>query len=235
MMRMRLTSIVLAVIIIFSGIYLVFDQTDVNMKASGDPLYVGSGSTYKTINDAIAAATSGDTIYVANGTYYESVLIDIDNIKLIGNSSTDCKINHSYTGSSTSNFAAGINITAKGVTVTGFNISVSGTYTFGIYMNWLASNCVIKYNRINTTGIHGYGFYITQTGNNEIYNNTINTTGNHGRAFMVIDSQYNDMYNNTINTYYTWGHGFSLLDSDNNNITDNTIMTKEERGEGVSH
>ena len=105
---------------------------------------LGGGAQYTSIQKAVDNANPGDTIIVANGTYNESVTINKDNINLIGNSTTDCKIRHYYYGSSSINYAAGINVTANGVNVSGFNISVSGRYIYGIRINTPAKNSFIS-------------------------------------------------------------------------------------------
>jgi len=85
----------------FISLLILEDEIgDGNVEAS--TIFVDStgGSDHTTIQAAIDNATPGDTIIVANGTYYESVTVNKTNIKLIGNSSTDCKIMHHYVGSS---------------------------------------------------------------------------------------------------------------------------------------
>jgi hypothetical protein len=65
-------------------------------NAVGNQLYVGPGSTYTNIQDALNASQDGDEIHVANGTYNQNLTIH-KNILLIGNSSVDCKIRVSHT------------------------------------------------------------------------------------------------------------------------------------------
>ena len=127
-MRIRFVSVLVAMMIIFSGMVILTDDAE-----SFTIRLAGPNSTYKTIQDAIDASGDKDVIIVENGTYYESVTINTKNIILIGNSTTDCKIIHHHDGTdSSTDYAAGINITASGVTVTGFNITTTGNYTYGI-------------------------------------------------------------------------------------------------------
>ncbi len=52
----------------------------------GITLYVGGtgAGNYSTIQSAIDAASSGDTVFVYNGIYYENVVLNKDDINLIG-------------------------------------------------------------------------------------------------------------------------------------------------------
>lgn len=58
----------------------------------GNTLYVGSTSTYSTIQDAINAASYGDMVVVENGTYTGQILVNKSGIVLRGNSTADCHL-----------------------------------------------------------------------------------------------------------------------------------------------
>ncbi len=222
MSRVRLFSIIFVILIIFSGINIVFNFNEV----SGATLYVGSTSTYKTIQSAIDGAGPGDTVIVDNGTYYESVTVDKANIILIGNSTSDCKIIHNHVGSSDSDYAAAINVTAGGVRITGFNISVSGSYTHGIRLNKTASsNSNILGNNITTTGGNGHGIFIYISNNSIIKDNNIITEGRSAYGIYVYSSLNNKILNNTISNSGLLGYGIFLFSSSkNNNLSNNRIF-----------
>ncbi len=217
--------------------FVTFDIGINETSVQAATIYVDSqgGGNYTSIQAAIDNASSGDTIIVANGTYYESVTINKSNIKLMGNSTTDCKIIHYFEGTNYLNdFAAGINITAPNVNITGFNISVSGNYTFGICLNSSSSNSNITNNNISTTGNQGYGILLYQSLNNIVKNNTINTSGQLGGGIYLYESSYNNLINNFINTSGQNGVGILLiLNSNNNNLTENTINTSGQSGGGI--
>ena len=130
-------------------------------------IYVDSlgGGQYTSIQEAIDNATVGDTIVVANGTYYESVLINKSKINLVGNSSSECKIIYQYDGEDDLNdYAAAINVTASMVNISGFNITVSGNYIYGIRLNSTSSsNANITNNNIsiiNLSSGDAHGIYL---------------------------------------------------------------------------
>ncbi|MCK5561295.1 MAG: right-handed parallel beta-helix repeat-containing protein [Thermoplasmata archaeon] len=235
-MKNKIKSILVVSLLVIAGFVMIWNFGNENVNVQGLIRYVGNDSTYKTIQAAIDNATSGDTIYVKNDTYYESVLLNKSNIELIGNSTTDCKIIHYYNGSSTSDFAAGINITADDVNVTGFNISVSGNYTFGFYLSG-CSNVRIDDNNITTTGPnHAYGIILKLSWDNIIKNNNINTSGDNcwGIYLWAWLSENNKVINNNISTSGQSAYGIYLfMSGEKNNLTDNTINTTGYGGVGI--
>ena len=217
---------------------LIIDVTLNQCTVEAGTIYVDSsgGGDYTTIQAAIDNATSGDTIIVANGTYYESVIINKTNINLIGNSTTDCKIIHYYVGTDVyGDYASAINVTASGASISGFNISVSGDYTFGVRMNSSSSlNSNISNNYITATGKYGYGIFLYQTSKNNLFNNTINTSGVYGHGMYFERSSNNNLTGNTINTKMYSMAGIWLYDSsNNNNLSGNRIYTTRSRGYGI--
>ena len=217
MLRERLLTIIFVAVLLFSGVNLVINNTSGETPLGGSTLYVGPTSTYKSIQSAIENASSGDIIIVANGTYNESVLINKANINLTGNSTTNCTIRHHYDGNNMiSDYAAAINVTAAGVNITGFNITVSGRYTIGIYLKGFpATNTKIYNNNITTSGNNGYGIFIYQSSNNNVTKNNITTTGYYAHGvYLYLNSANNDLINNTINTTGGNSHGISLAWSD---------------------
>ena len=240
----------------FLGLLIFEGVRDLGGVEAAKVIYVDSagGSEYTTIQEAVDNASTGDTIIVANGTYYESVLINVTNVTLKGNSSSACKIIYHYDGShELDDYAAVINVTASGVNITGFNISATGNYSYGIRLNSTAaynsnitnnnisttdmyshaificqsSNNAVKNNKIDLASISGYGIYLSNSTGNNLINNSIEVTGSYGIGIFLIDhSKNNTITNNTITTINSWGTGIYLQDlSNNNNLTDNIIKT----------
>ncbi|MCK5562234.1 MAG: right-handed parallel beta-helix repeat-containing protein, partial [Thermoplasmata archaeon] len=263
-LKNRIIIIVITTVLIISGLPFVFDLGSEDSTVEAALLYVGIDASYKTIQDAINAANPDDTIIVKNGTYYESVTINKAGLNLIGNSSTDCKIIHYYEGTNDYNdSAAAFNVTATGVTITGFNITVSGNYTFGIHLQYSitsSTNLKIIHNIITTSGCNGYGIYLeyqsnnnnlsenniftwNQSGygiylnnssnNNNITNNVIETMGNFSYGIYLYDSGYNNLTYNTINNSGNFGFGIYLQQSSNNNLTTNSVYPNGQNAYGI--
>ncbi len=235
----------------FIGLFIFNGIINNNLSAKAATIYVdsiGSGD-YTSIQTAVDNANPGDTIIVANGTYNESITINKANITLIGNSTSHCNIKHYYVGSDYINdFAAGINITANGVKISGFNITVSGRYIYGIHLNSFSSHSNITKNNISTSGKYSYGIFLYHSSNNTLVNNIIIThhTNSHGiylqqssndnvligntitlsggyprNGIYVISSSNIEIIQNQINGYrYTLEYGVYLFD------TTNTILNK---------
>jgi parallel beta-helix repeat protein len=247
------------------GLFIFHDVHD-DGGAKAAIIYVDSlgGGQYTSIQAAIDNASVGDTIYVANGTYNESVLINKSNINLIGNSSSECKINYQYEGSDYVNdYAAAINVTAKRVNITGFNITVTGNYTYGIRLNstkssnanifnnnitvkywWSGNNhCIyldrslkanIENNTLTTAGWPDYGIYLYGSSENDLKNNKIKTTGFNGYAVCLVESSNkNNITGNIINTTGYMGIGIYLEDANNTIVSQNTITTANSNAVGI--
>lgn len=111
---------------------------------------------YRTIQEAVDAATPGSTVLVSNGTYVERVVVDKP-LKLIGEDKTTTILDGEN--------GTTITVAADNVHIDGFTIK-SGA--FGIFLNH-TSNCTINDNIM--VRIVYYGIYLENSNNNIISNN----------------------------------------------------------------
>ncbi len=198
MLLKRLASHFLIVILIISGLLVPLNFSVDSTTTGGNKIYVGSTSTFKTIQAAVDAASPGDIIYVANGTYFEATKINKTSLTLIGNSSTDCKIIYYFDGSDeNNNFSSAFNVSASGVYITGFNITTTGNYSYGIYIS--STNSHIIGNSITTSGHNCYGFKIVNSKDIYLANCTVITSGSNSHA-IYIDGSNSTIFNHTLLT-----------------------------------
>ena len=89
----------------------------VEAASSGTTLYVGGTApgNYSKIQYAINNASKNDTIYVYNGIYYENIVINVENLSLIGESRENTTIDGSENGDVV--YISAINVTIKNFTI----------------------------------------------------------------------------------------------------------------------
>ena len=171
---------------------------------------------YQYIQDGVDAADSIDTVFVYNGTYYENVVIDNDNINLIGEDRNNTIID----GGGNSDV---IDIIGNGVTICNFKIQNSGVSFFirgGIKIqsnqNSIDEN-IIKENDM--------GIYLPGGMNNTITSNIF--LDNHNNGIRLSTSSNNRICNNTVSEN---GGGISILRGENNLVSDNNITENQHNG-----
>lgn len=184
-------------------------------------------SRYLTISQALTAASLGDIIQVAAGTYHEDLLIDKDELKILGQGSTITIIDVGIEST-----GAGVNITGRNVLLKGFTVRNSlGAEAISIR----GENATITENNIanSTIGIAVF------TNNNKITrNNVYNDTQGISMQSNVQNCMlyFNSFYNNTQDVYYLqpsqgvnkWDNGYAgnfwndstRMDSNNDGISD---------------
>jgi parallel beta-helix repeat protein len=226
--RLKSIFIIFSIILTnFVGILILDEVIDIESVTASTIIVDSRGfGNFTRIQAAVDAAKPGDTIRVWNGTYIESITINKSNIRLIGNSSNSCRIFFYYGGTHYVNdYASAINVTASGVTVTGFNISILGIYTYGIRLN--SSSCYgsnITNNYISNTGNFCDNIFLYQTSNNRIQNNTIINSAWWAQGINIYNSSFNGFSNNKIITSGSYNYGISLnAFSERNDFVENHI------------
>jgi parallel beta-helix repeat protein len=198
--------------------------------------YVGSLSTFSTIQAAVDAANPGDTIIVSNATFTESVTVTKSNLHLKGNSSELCRIfvNHMGTDYLT-DFSACVNITAVNVEVTGFNLTPNGEFTNGVDVRaGPQSNTYIHNNSVHSLAITSFAIHAFQTSNLTIENNVIVTDASQSYGICLSDNN-NDVIirSNHVTTKSDVGLGICLVTTRSNNISYNTVRTIGSGSNGI--
>jgi len=186
----------------------------------GTTLYVGGSGpgNYTSIQAAVDDSNNGDTIIVYNGVYYENLIIN-KGVELKGEDKRNTIIDGSKQGNV-------INITADGVTLTGFTIINSKEDFSGIEIR-------SKYTTIKNSIIsnNDRGMLLYSSSNNKIFDNTIknniregiwakyssnnlfkgNTIKDNNNFGIILgpNSNYNEVKGNTI-TGHIHGNGINI-------------------------
>jgi parallel beta-helix repeat protein len=107
---------------------------------------------YNTIQDAINASSTGDTVSVADGTYYENILFapgrdKKTNITLVSKNGPESTVIDGGNNGNVVTFAAGINATLDGFTITNGSTSENGGgIRIGSSSSPTIANCIITDN-----------------------------------------------------------------------------------------
>ena len=167
-----------------SGVWYVNDTSIVGdswTTAIGYDTAAGNGTAsnpYRTITYALSQALSGDTIYIDAGLYAETVVIDTDNIALIGKDSTATVIDPP--GSDTGIYASGKSYLLIR------SIGVTGAYDGIVFNN-------VDYSRLDADSAGGNSNYgvVLRNGSdtNTIVNGIFNSNASRG---VVLWASYND-------------------------------------------
>ena len=188
------------------------------------------------IQAAVDAAGEGDAIFVYNGTYYEDdgVSISKDRLTLQGEDANTTTIHGKWTAEEV------VQVTGDYVNVSGFTVTGSALYGYGIYVN--ADYCTIS---DNIASLNFYGIQLSSSSNNNLRNNTANS--NNCNGIWLYSSSNCTLENNTAssNSYGIWldhssnctlenntvssnSYGIWLCSSSNNNLTNNTASNNDD-------
>jgi parallel beta-helix repeat protein len=219
--------------------------TALELPASAKELLVGQEESYKTMQDAVNAASPGDTIIVARGTYSENVFVNkpltikssdgapstivqaaVANKDIFSLAANDTRIEgFTIIGLQGS---AGIGIDHVSRCVVTNNIAHGNIR--GIYLQSSTGNDVSNNNLTN----NGYGIYLDYSSNNTIFNNVAEyekgmPNGSAlGDGIFLDNSASNTIANNNLS--YNHVFGLSLYESPHNTITGNVIADNEQFG-----
>lgn len=115
----KLIATAIVCLLFASGILLIAP-----LNASGLVLYVGTGSTYSSIMDALDDAVEGDVIVIASGNYNESISVGIRSITLRGNATASVLISAPHGEKSR---ITASNVTMAGMTFIGQSLNISSS------------------------------------------------------------------------------------------------------------
>ena len=135
---------VLLLLVNLFGLARTSEATEANRKRITVP------DDYDKIQWAIGNATEGDTIYVRSGVYRGNVMVDKNNLTLVGEDRYTTIIEGKGTGNV-------VTLKAQDTTISGFTIKNYGSELYsGIYVAGSSGNN-ITYNRITN---NGYGILL---------------------------------------------------------------------------
>ncbi len=183
---------------VLSGVILVTNKG----KASPGTIYVDDdgGADYTNIQDAINAASNGDTIYVFSGTYNENIVINKDNLNIVGEDENTTIIN-----AAGGNDGIKISGYRRGNTIRGFTIK--NALRDGIYIEDYCEN-----NKILNCIIHNssrYGVYLDyERGENNVIKNC--KIYNNGNAGIYVTKGWYVRHNKVQNSKIYNNHGFGI-------------------------
>src|SRR3990170_3586779 len=149
---------------------------------------------FHTIQQAIDAAQPGDTIYVGAGTYSEHVIVNKDNINLLGHSQIDTLIAGNATGE-------GLKVMANNVTVSGFAVT---NFATGILLDKVF-NCSVLDNRVFN---NKFGIWLSYSSNCLVSRNNVTNCEHNLRLGYSTNNVFTE---NTI--YGEFSYNFGLFGS----------------------
>lgn len=161
---MNVFSRIALTLLLVSMLTLTFNIQPVKAEPTTWTVDDDGPADFSKIQDAINAANPGDTIYVNSGTYYENVVVNKNDLTVVGENSSTTVIDGSGTGTV-------VQVSARNVKVGGFTIQNSG-YTLPATGIWITGkNVTIEGNilQYNSDGIYLSSYSTSNT----LINNTI--------------------------------------------------------------
>lgn len=228
-----------------TSVLFILLVTALIIPTSAAELHVGRADGYKTIQDAVNAATPGDVVIVAPGTYVENVFVDkpltirssdgaastivqaaVENKDIFSLTGNDIRIDGFMIVGLHGSSGVGINNASRCVVTN--NIAYGNIR--GVYLQSSTDNEVSNNNLTD----NGYGVYLDYSSNNTISNNvaTYERGMPNGSALgdgvFMDTSTSNTISNNDLSNNHAFG--ISLYESPNNTIVGNVIAANDQFG-----
>nr|HPN30854.1 right-handed parallel beta-helix repeat-containing protein [bacterium] len=182
----------------------LFSGNEWYVSTTGNDANIGSSSSpFLTITKALSVALSGDRINIAAGTYSEAVVIDTDNISLIGADSGLTIINP--TGDSLTSTIYGI-YAANRSNLTIKNLRIFDCY-HGVYFNNVDTSTVENVWAEYCGNSGGFGFLIANGSCSNTFDNCYAYKNYKGINFS--NASYNILKNSNVSTSSSYGISFN--------------------------
>lgn len=198
-------------------------------------IYVGIGTDYSKIQDAIDDASDGDTIFVKSGIYYENIVIN-KSITLMGEGKEKTVIRYSKDYNTSSKniilvnrdrctikeikiIGAGTHSDIIGININSSNNIISGNFLtdnyIGVNVNIDMKNNFVHNNHMSK---NQYGVSLYQSTNNNVSGNNITSSVFYG--VYIYNTENNVVFNNSLSDSY---YGIKIKASEGNIIFKNRI------------
>jgi nitrous oxidase accessory protein len=212
-------------------------------RVSAGEIRVGQQGQYRTISEAVKAASPGDSIFVGPGTYVENVVVDKP-LSVVSTNGAQATVVKASDTSKDVFLLASPDISVQGFTVMGGHTGVRFGHTsncvlaksvvngnvFGVYLAGATSN-VVSDNNLNN---NGFGIYLDGSSGNKLSGNSASNEKGGGGNASLSDGIY--MYYSPANTVTRCdlsnnnNFGASLYQSRNNVFSNNTFSANAQFG-----
>jgi len=207
----RTASAIMLTLLLASMLTLAFNIQPVKAEPKTWTVDDDGPADFRTIQEAINAASSEDSIYVKNGTYYENVVVN-KSLSLVGE-------NRDATIVDGRGVTHVVHVIANKTLFREFTVQNSNMDEYGIYLDY-SFNCSVSDNIVRNAGqgIRLYYSDLDTISRNNISNNSEGIVLRHTLGDNIINA--NVIHNNT--------EGILLIEVHSNNISNNIIHNNNE-------